>query len=242
MQNRSAPRRRYYDVQKEAWVDYNPLGDGWVSPDDPAPEAWEAPMPGVWSGRPRNRRNESERLLLKWGLVVLGFGLLAAADAFRETNPGLIGVLSVVTVLVGLAILAIGTGPVAMPEDLRMLEDPSDQSSFLVEVRLSVDGKVIGRDRGVLWFFENAMFFSGYACSFCIATQDVLPYSHSDDERILIRLKPSEEDHAVSLESVWRRDWRKQAVTLYKTVSEFLKCDKPSTVPRQYPPLTPPPE
>lgn len=57
--------------------------------------------------------------------------------------------------------------------DFRLLENPDDPDVCLVEASIVVDYLTIGRDRGVGWFEDGRLLFSGHRTSFALGGEDV---------------------------------------------------------------------
>ena len=55
----------------------------------------------------------------------------------------------------------------------RALLDREDLDHYAVEVTIVIEGKAIGADRGVIWFADGVMGFSGASTAFVLAAGDV---------------------------------------------------------------------
>lgn len=136
-----------------------------------APEV--PPAEGRWVVAPeRQVRSRGSRIAVAIALMLLvdGFlyhGLSGLFWAFVWDTVGLL-------VWSNLA----PTGPAgAGPDDLRLFETSDDPDVCLVEVTIVHDDHEVGTDRGVAWFEDGALLFSGAKTSFAIGGQDVLPRS-----------------------------------------------------------------
>lgn len=237
-------RSRHYDVRKEAWVDYDPLMDAAIA-NDPLPVSWDAPRVGVWSGQPKSPVGRDRRTrIVRVATIILGVLVYFVASVLDGViGPSLAEWLRQAAVFTGLLMMWMGISNSLAdpPEDLSLLENPDDRSTFLVDAWFQQNETVTGKDRGALWFHENAMFFSGHACSFCIGVQDVVLETYVGPDDVQFSVKPIEDHRSIRIEAVWRSDWRGQSIALWKTLQDFFEGGKPATVPRQYPPFTPPP-
>ncbi len=139
--------------------------------------------------------------------------------------------------------------PRAKPDDFRLMEVADDPDVCLVNATIVFDGRKIGTDRGVAWFSDGAMLFSGRRTSFAIGGEDVLPRSYwSEYGRERASALPAD---AVPLRTVRPRTYvlllpvnREEDVAVQQARRfvtrrrKFRDRPEPSSVPRQWPPFT----
>lgn len=165
------PGRLVFDFQTNRWVhpdEFNSWAKGRESDlappeSDPAEGRWyrpEKPAAPIWP----------LVVLLGWGAVFLiFFGL-----AFRSL--GLVAggaVAAAAALLVQDVRRAINLR--ITRSDRRLLEDPDDLDVCLVHLQIFRDGRSVGKDKGVVWFADGLLLYSGHRTSFAIGGEDVLP-------------------------------------------------------------------
>ncbi|RYG17025.1 hypothetical protein EON82_24345, partial [bacterium] len=176
-----------YDFETDQWVAQRLIKARWIDRELPPPV--EPPKPGHWIRTPA-KGHLRESYYSSIGLT--------AAIAFTALVYSLVNVINLLT-LTSAFVLWIGI-PIALcwatrpnqlqasTDDLRLLEDPEDRDTCLVEVVIVRDGEPVGADRGVAWFENGRLLFNGARTSFAIGGEDVLPRrqwaSRGGDRRI----------------------------------------------------------
>ncbi len=131
--------------------------------------------------------------------------------------------------------------------DLRLLEDPDDPDVCLVEMEVFVGHESVGHDRGVAWFAEGRLLYSGHRTSFALGGEDVMPevcwYEFSAEGRFLpdwaVPLHLPKGLAYVSLVPINRGGGplSRQETRFLERLTDFRKGRTRSTGPRQWPPL-----
>jgi hypothetical protein len=163
-----------YDFDTDQWVVHRLIKARWIERELPPP--FRPPKPGRWIKKPIKRH------LREKAYGPLGFGALGTSTVLAyalSNNVGWLVGLTSSLLWIGLpCALYFATRPnhlSATDEDLRLLEDPYDKDTCLVEVMIVRDGECVGADRGVAWFDGGRLMFNGARTSFAIGGEDVLP-------------------------------------------------------------------
>jgi hypothetical protein len=138
----------------------------------------------------------------------------------------------------------------AQRELQELAADAHEGTVFVVSVQFGKGADTTGCDQGVLWFENDAMYFTGLACSFCIGSQDsvtrawwtrIRRFRLTDGNALTwlrIPLRPPREGLWVELALVRRRGLRNEHKRLEGALEAFFTSDRPTTADRQYPPFT----
>jgi hypothetical protein len=135
-----------------------------------------SPLEGRWIAKPSKPR---------WGVAKLAFSGLAIYISMRVMDVG-IDAKDDTMALIGLSVFVILVTIIATAKVSEFVArhgkpsgtavaDATFGDQFAVEIHLLVHGKQLGRDRGVLWFGDGLMGFSGHALSFVLAAADIAP-------------------------------------------------------------------
>lgn len=139
----------------------------------------------------------------------------------------------------------------ATPQDLELLEDAEDPNTFLVQMHIVAEGAIVGVDRGILCFEENALLFSGHACSFCIGIQDVArvagfaSYMVADNGKefdwslVPLKWRGNLALGIIQLKGQALRRTKKH-LKLETRLAAFLRSQTPTELERRYPPIQQP--
>lgn len=155
--------RRSYDLDANAWVRRaastlsSEVEPGEI---DPRPGHWSGPAP---SGA--KRRLPFFSLLL---IGVLAEGV-ASLLHFHTSFP-----IALVPIMVAVLYM-VHKESTATKRDLALIEDEDDKEICLVRVTIRTSGHSVGVDRGVVWFSDQRLFFSGHRTSFVLGGQDLIP-------------------------------------------------------------------
>ena len=207
---------------------------------DPEPEA-ESPHESRWIAKPSKPR---------WGVAQLAFSGLAIYLSMRVMDVGIDGKNDTLA-LIGLSVFVVLVTIIATAKVSEFVArhgkpsgtavaDAAFGDQFPVEIHLLVEGKQMGRDRGVLWFGDGLMGFSGHAFSFVLAAIDIAPQweklmrkntkkSYPQDA-IVLRDAPRDAYFVVTPLAGRTKDYRKR---LY----EFKKANAVPAGERHWPPL-----
>jgi hypothetical protein len=163
-----------YDFDTDQWVAQRLIKARWIDRELPPPV--EPPKPGHWIRKPA-RHHLREKFYGPIGLTAVA-SFAALVYALTVNFSWLISI-SAAVLWIGVPFaLYMATRPVylaASANDLRLLEDPEDRDTCLVEVAIFRDGECVGADRGVAWFENGRLLFNGARTSFAIGGEDVLP-------------------------------------------------------------------
>jgi hypothetical protein len=189
--------------------------------------------------------------LLGLVLFLLAFLTYLAHDSLNGTIAGLaLSMVRHTAMSAGLWLL-FNPRPWADPIDRDLIEDPNDRSTFLVEMILEQNERKTPADRGVVWFADDALCYSGHATSFRVGRQDVLRmidaanWNSINKEgktlRYALQLRPQRENLWVVLVPIERKEWSDQGKALAEALIAFDVRNTRSNVERQYPPFSTPP-
>lgn len=120
--------------------------------------------------------------------------------------------------------------------DLQLSDRPEGIVEYLVEAVIFVDGKELAVDRGVVWFEEELLHFSGAATSFVLAATDIRPSVRFDpfgEEMKWMMLARPRTNAAIRLLPLsgfrnWGFRW---------AIRRFVRKRESVLKPRQWPPL-----
>lgn len=149
-----------------------------------------APRRSYWIAKPRKPR---------FGIVYAGF-LGVYAQAFIQFPRLLEGgshfwtallILVPIVVLTAFFVSKQILGRRVRREDTTFV-DGAFGEQFVVELTIAASNKRIGADRGVLWFSDGLMGFSGRAASFVLAAKDIQPACHKGKSVVKGRNFPSD--------------------------------------------------
>lgn len=178
-------RFQVYDFEKDEWVEPALIHAVWSSKELPAPST--KPDVGKWHGKPgrltfrdwlrillqpRFESRTSAIIALSCLMTIVFGAALVNAFVFGLGFCGMIGLLAYLVI--------IGLRPEISPasdKDLCLLEDPTDIDLCLVEITIWRREQPVGKDRGLVWFGEGRLLFSGRRTSFAVGGEDVLPLS-----------------------------------------------------------------
>jgi hypothetical protein len=235
--------RRSYDLDANAWV--RRAADTLSADVEPGALA---PAKGIWSSyEPAN--SDRRFLYLNIGATVISLCCLVVSvyihSGFFTFMAGLILTQTFTTTLAGKHLSP-------TKRDLRLLEDENDADVCLVSLSIRSGGKGIGEDRGVVWFSEGRLFYSGHRTSFVLGGQDVVPRSEMSLTSLAQReAKLSEmsialrhpdgngEIRVVPLKVSNSGPWASAEMRFRKRFYEFQRQPTYVNAPRQWPPLEP---
>ena len=176
-------------------------------------------------------------------LVYIALRLIDFAFEAKEDTAGWIG-------LGGLILIGIYAISAKVGEWITRRGKPSGQAvvdaafgdQFSVEIHLVIRGKRLGSDRGVVWFHDGLMGFSGRAFSFVLSAQDIAPQW----ERVRkLAIKQRYPIDAVVLVGAPKEAYlfvtplAGQTIAYRQRLYEFKKANAEPTGERHWPPLEP---
>ena len=171
MEPQRPSERQVFDFETNSWVladSFNARAEGReIVLDAPSTE----PAAGRWT-KPEPQAKPTSPLVVALACAAIGFSVVALA---LRSGP-----------LAALAFLCFA--PVAgsvefvkkdprriTSEDRMLLEDPDDLDACLVLLTIVRDGRMIGTDKGVVWFADGMLLYNGHRTSFAIGGEDLLP-------------------------------------------------------------------
>ena len=225
-----------FDFERNEWVGApNAARPDLVRHEPPAPGRWTKPPPPEVPNR--------------WivpGVVALLVSLIVAAFALQSPLP-LLGVGACVVLARDLPKTRRVSERKITDADRRMIEDPDDKDVCLVLITIVRDWRTVGEDKGVVWFADGRIFFSGHRTSFVLGGEDLLPKERwsifASTEGGLVfgdRTLPLDVDRGnayVSFQALSYGDAREMRFS--KRLTAFLKNPPQSRGPRQWPPFEP---
>ncbi len=124
-------------------------------------------------------------------------------------------------------------------EDLRLFEDPDDPDVCLVFLTIVCNGESVGTDRGVAWFADGCLLYSGHRTSFAIGGEDVL--SKAEHGTTGVALRVARGTASITLSPLQRRGdiGGRQEMRFLKALYHFRHRPPQSRIPRQWPPFEP---
>jgi len=222
--------RRSYDLDANAWV--RRAADTLSADVEPGALA---PAKGLWSSSPP-KPNGSRRIRI---LAVTLLALLGLA-ASTQTNISILlrfG-LMITVVMVILLVTVVANGDHATEKDLQLLEDEDDPNVCLVEIAMESDKRLVGKDRGVVWFSDGRLFYNGHRTSFVIGGQDVLQGKEISGMSIMLRHPDSEAVLKIEpLTIPGKATGTPAEMRFRKRFYEFQRQPTYVNAPRQWPPL-----
>ena len=205
-----------------------------------------ATAPGRWTKPPPSLKGRRR------GAVVLGIGLsgyLVFGTVAGTHGWSSIFVAATTQSLMYVGLLWLGIGNSPNTEDFRLLEDPDDPDVCLVSLRIVSAGRTVGRDRGVVWFEDGRLLYSGHRTSFALGGEDIAPRGERHayarefgsvlpDEAVPLRI---DETKVVILKPLARKSdvGNRQEMRFLKALYAFKRNPPRSFGPRQWPPLEP---
>ena len=162
----------------------------WIGDAPPEPDC---PREGRWIAKPRKARRILQ--LGAWG-ALLG----QAPNIIRQIVEGVYGKGAGYAALWTCIVLFVVLGLYfAVREALAHRVQNADRAhldgafgdQFPIEVTIVANGKRIGTDRGVLWFADGLIGFSGGASSFVLAAWDVKTYPKATAAKGMVTSRPS---------------------------------------------------
>jgi len=123
---------------------------------------WIAPLP------------TPKRVPLRTQLILAAF--FGASLLATYLSHGFLFPVVLLSALVSLILLSSpGDKPNFVPteEDLKLLEDEGDLDVCLITLKITADGREVGRDRGAAWFSDGRFLFNGHRTSFALGGQAV---------------------------------------------------------------------
>jgi len=232
--------------------------------DEPSPERLipRLPSQAVWARNSRPWKGDYE-LTWEWArenrlpfvALAAGAGLFAALTLLtmrlRSPEPAMFGV-AVICLSMAFLLNRAHRQVRARREDEEFLENPKDSKSCLVEIEIRQDGLITGRDRGVAWIEDDALWFLGHRFDFCLGNQDLdsagpfaaaqsfgglhtmrLKYERRD---VSLRIRPLLTSHD-SPRLVTYEGSGAQGARFSQNLAEFIRNQPATKVPRKYPPL-----
>jgi len=174
-----------YDFDRDEWVAHRLIQARWIERELPPPVV--APTQGLWTAKRQGIRISSKGFWAAGIAALPAYYFLFLFLVSPGHGMGLIG-FAVFFFAVSIGVCRVtrfalpGGTAVATKDDLRLLEDPEDRDTCLVEVTIFREGTAIGQDRGVAWFDAGRLMFNGSGTSFAIGGEDVQPrrlWAHS---------------------------------------------------------------
>lgn len=133
-----------------------------------------APREGRWIAKPRRARWQPwpvEWWVPVWMTLI---GLSSLGDVFHQRWVRWILLGAMFAVAFGVALR--NTWALRKGAADRFLVDGGFGDQFPAEITIVVEGKRIGADRGVVWFADGLMGFSGSSASFVLAARNLAPH------------------------------------------------------------------
>ncbi len=235
--------RLVFDFETNAWVRADAFSKRAVGHEvRPLDAPATAPSEGRWN-RPEAAKGGAPvaAVLLVWSAV--GFVVAAiVVQSLALVFPALLAA------VVGVAVNETEkNGDYRVTNADRMLmEDPDDRDVCLVRLTVVRDGKVAGKDKGVVWFADGLLLYSGHRTSFAIGGEDVLPQDRWN--WVVTRAEYGLTDHCVPLRVPKGSAYvtllamlpnSPHAMRLLKRLYAFRRRPPQSRGPRQWPPLEP---
>jgi hypothetical protein len=135
------------------------------------------PKDGYWLAKPKPPRWSIDRYPAACLILYLSYwifseiGLAAESPLIKHVSRG--ALLALVFAVVASKITRfIARRKTAFDESLM---DDENRDQYAAEISVVVEGKPLGADRGVLWFSDGVMGFSGSSMAFVLAASDLLP-------------------------------------------------------------------
>ena len=229
------PKRLVFDFETNAWVRADAFNVRAVGREIALPAPGGEPSPGRWS-RPEGPKKGTPTLN-----VVAGWLLVAIVVAALATRS-LVPILTIVHI--GLVLwfsLYFGLARSGWPtkEDLRLLEDRDDPDVCLVALTIVRDGNIVGTDRGVAWFADGCLLYSGHRTSFALGGEDLIARPDAWGDRLALRVPHGAA--SVSLTPLTRNNdaGGRQEMRFLKALYHFRRRPPRSRIPRQWPPFEP---
>lgn len=163
-----------YDFEQDIWVSHRLIQARWIDRELPEPDT--APTQGKWHGKPGKALDHHHVTNAMACLAVLG-GWLFAYSFYNGLLGPLYFSLGILFGIVPLTFYAVSRPSRlrATARDRRLIEDPWDLDTCLVEVAIYRPQALVGIDRGVAWFDSGRLLFNGSLTSFAIGGEDVQP-------------------------------------------------------------------
>ena len=133
----------------------------------PDTEVWPPLSPQAVVDR-RKAKAKNQWLMVKFAV---GTGIIPIALIQAMPNVFVIWLLLLPGLLKGVH----DRGRVTTATDDTWLVEQPDKDEFMVEMLVEVDGVVRGRERGIAWFTEGAIHFTGDRTWLCLVAQNVVP-------------------------------------------------------------------
>jgi hypothetical protein len=132
------------------------------------------PETGRWIAKPQRARWGLQRLAP--GGFILSNALFVLGVARKSFALAWLGIVLVVAIAGWLVYAVVSELAARRTQDAdRALMDGAFGEQFSVELTIFVNGNAIGADRGVVWFADGLMGFSGTSASFVLAASDLVP-------------------------------------------------------------------
>lgn len=121
--------------------------------------------------------------------------------------------------------------------DLEFSDRPEGVEEFAVEIVVNRRGRALGADRGVIWFDQGRLGFSGENTSFLLACDDLILPRKNVISWVDVPYQPLKLNvQGGKAEVVVRPLWG-QGRGYRRSLIRFLKAAEPSVGERQWPPL-----
>ena len=202
-----------------------------------------APREGRWIARPGKPYPFKQPLSVLYGLILFPIVFLPAL----LSASGQVAYAAIATYVVVVAVFATVTwlrmrNTLRLSEDDRRLTDYAFGDQYVVTIEIYVGGRSIGTDRGVVWFSEGLMGFSGQATAFVLAARDV---EYQPTGRLATLDEPAIPAGAIELVNAPRptiiqfQPLGAGIADLYKRLRKFERETAAAEAERVWPPFTP---
>jgi len=238
------PEHLVFDFDTNTWVQQDVLSAQIGLSDSHLDAPATPPTPGRWLRPTKPDAAKGRTALAVGGAIVL----VAIAIAF---DRGVLLAPAIVLTILGAVISdsELYSMRAVTEKDRRLIEDPDDLDVCLVGLEIVRDGRSVGRDKGVVWFADGLLLYSGHRTSFAIGGEDVLPPdeweglpNRSHDHRSDLRVPLLVERGTAYVELtplIDKKGSSPQEMRFLKRLYAFRLRPPLSQGPRQWPPLEP---
>lgn len=205
-----------------------------------------APREGHWFAEPQALRWSLKQSAVSFGTLYFVYTMIKVVYIFRkEEMPDwtdrVFGWIMVACFAYGLMQIVFDTiARRPRRRDAAFSDRPAGIQEFPVEILVLLDGRVLGTDRGLVWFEDGLLNFNGRATSFALAAPDVVPrkwITTQDPYQNLsgdaLRLSIDGPVAVLRVRPLLGSRWRFKA-----KLRRFLKENASTPKARQWPPLT----